>query len=117
MVPVSPDRFEELVADALDELPPELGQMMDNVAVFVDDDHDEGLLGLYEGIPLTERDDYGVGWGELPMPDRITVFRLPLCRAARDEAEVVEQVRITVIHEVAHHFGIDDDRLDDLGWA
>ncbi len=117
MVPVSPDRFEELVADALDELPPELGQMMDNVAVFVDDDHDEGLLGLYEGIPLTERDDYGVGWGELPMPDRITVFRLPICREARDEAEVVEQVRITVVHEVAHHFGIDDDRLDELGWA
>jgi predicted Zn-dependent protease with MMP-like domain len=117
MVTVSPHRFEELVADALDELPPELGQMMDNVAVFVDDDHEEGLLGLYEGIPLTERDDYGVGWGELPMPDRITVFRLPICRMARDEAEVVEQVRITVVHEVAHHFGIDDDRLDELGWA
>ena len=77
MVPVSPDRFEELVADALDALPPELGRMMDNVAVFVDDDHEEGLLGLYEGIPLTEREDYGVGWGELPMPDRITVFRAP----------------------------------------
>jgi len=117
VVPVSPERFEELVADALDALPPELGRMMDNVAVFVDDDHEEGLLGLYEGIPLTERDDYGVGWGELPMPDRITVFRLPICRVARDEAEVVEEVRITVVHEVAHHFGIDDDRLDELGWA
>ena len=117
MVPVSPDRFEELVADALDALPPELGRMMDNVAVFVDDDHEEGLLGLYEGIPLTEREDYGVGWGELPMPDRITVFRLPICAEARDEVEVVEQVRITVVHEVAHHFGIDHDRLDELGWA
>ena len=117
MVPVTPERFEELVADALDALPPGLGQMMDNVAVFVDDDHDEGLLGLYEGIPLTERENYGVGWGELPMPDRITVFRVPICRHARTEAEVVEQVRVTVIHEVAHHFGIDDDRLDELGWA
>ena len=117
MVPVSPERFEELVADALDALPPALGQMMDNVAVFVDDDHEEGLLGLYEGIPLTEREDYGGGWGELPMPDRITVFRLPICEEARDEAEVVEQVRITVVHEVAHHFGIDDERLDELGWA
>lgn len=117
MVPVTPERFEELVADALDALPAELGQLMDNVAVFVDDDHGEGLLGLYEGIPLTERDDYGVGWGELPMPDRITVFRLPICHMARDEDEVVEQVRITVVHEVGHHFGIDDDRLDELGWA
>jgi predicted Zn-dependent protease with MMP-like domain len=117
VIEVTPERFEELVADALDALPPELGEMMDNVAVFVDDDHEEGLLGLYDGIPLTERFDYGVGWGELPMPDRITVFRLPICGISRDEAEVVEQVRITVVHEVAHHFGIDDDRLDELGWA
>lgn len=117
MIPVTLDRFEELVADALDALPPELGRMMDNVAVFVDDDHEEGLLGLYEGIPLTERENYGVGWGELPMPDRITVYRIPVCEISRDEDEVVEQVRITVIHEVAHHFGIEDDRLDELGWA
>ncbi len=117
MVDVPPERFEELVADALDALPPQLGELMDNVAVFVDDDHDDGLLGLYEGIPLTEREAYGVGWGELPMPDRITVFRRPICRHARDEREVLEQVRITVVHEVAHHFGIDDDRLDELGWA
>ena len=117
MVPVSPERFEELVADALDALPPRLGELMDNVAVFVDDDHDEGLLGLYEGVPLTEREDYGVGWGELPMPDRITIFRRPICEHASSELEVVEQVRVTVVHEVAHHFGIDDDRLDELGWA
>lgn len=116
MVKVTPERFEELVGDALDALPPELGEMMDNVAVFVDDDHEEGLLGLYEGIPLTERGDYGLGWGELPMPDRITVYRLPICAMARDEDEVVEQVRVTVIHEVAHHFGIEDDRLAELGW-
>jgi predicted Zn-dependent protease with MMP-like domain len=117
VVEVPPERFEELVADALDSLPPQLGELMDNVAVFVDDDHDEGLLGLYEGVPLTEREDYGVGWGELPMPDRITVFRRPTCAMARDEADVVHQVRVTVVHEVAHHFGIDDHRLDELGWA
>jgi len=117
VVPVTPERFEELVADALDSLPPALGELMDNVAVFVDDDHEEGLLGLYEGIPLTERADYGVGWGELPMPDRITVFRLPICEMARDEADVVEQVMVTVVHEVAHHFGIDDARLEELGWG
>src|SRR4051794_10552990 len=98
MVTVTPERFEELVADALDALPPALGWMMENVAVFVDDDQEDGLLGLYEGIPLTEREGYGVGWGELPMPDRITVFRLPICLDARDEADVVEQVRITVVH-------------------
>ena len=117
MVRVTPESFEELVGDALDALPPELGELMDNVVVLVDDDHEEVLLGLYEGIPLTERGDYGVGWGELPMPDRITVYRLPICAMARDEDEVVEQVRVTVVHEVAHHFGIEDDRLDELGWA
>jgi predicted Zn-dependent protease with MMP-like domain len=116
MVHLSPDRFEELVADALDALPPALGALMDNVVVLVEDDSDEGLLGLYEGVPLTEREQYGVGWGELPLPDRITVFRLPICRLARDEDEVVEEVLVTVVHEVAHHFGIDDDRLAELGW-
>ncbi len=116
VVEMTPDRFEELVADALDALPPALGRMMDNVIVLVEDDHPEGILGLYEGIPLTEREQYGVGWGELPMPDRITVFRLPTCRLARDEDEVVEEVLVTVVHEVAHHFGIDDDRLVELGW-
>ena len=116
VVHMSPDRFEELVADALDALPPALGAMMDNVIVVVEDDHEEGLLGLYEGVPLTERDQYGVGWGELPMPDRITVFRLPICRLARDEEEIVEEVTVTVVHEVAHHFGIDDERLTELGW-
>jgi predicted Zn-dependent protease with MMP-like domain len=116
VIEVSPDRFEELVGDALDALPPALGGLMDNVAVFVEDDHEEGLLGLYEGIPLTEREQYGVGWGELPLPDRITVFRLPICRHARDEGEVVEEVLVTIVHEVAHHFGIDDDRLTELGW-
>jgi predicted Zn-dependent protease with MMP-like domain len=111
---VSPGRFEELVADALDEIPEELGRLMDNVWVTVEDVPEEpGLLGLYSGIPLTERDAYG----GMAMPDRITLYRIPICAMCRSEEEVVEVVRDTVIHEVAHHFGIDDERLDELGWA
>ena len=110
---LDPRRFEQLVADALDSLPDELGALMDNVAVIVDHDTPPGeLFGLYEGIPLTERDDYG----GLALPDRITIYRRAICEECRDEAEVVEEVRVTVVHEVAHHVGIDDDRLHDLGW-
>jgi predicted Zn-dependent protease with MMP-like domain len=72
-----------------------------------------GLLGLYSGIPLTEREAYG----GMAMPDRITLYRIPICAMCRSEDDVVEVVRDTVIHEVAHHFGIDDERLDELGWA
>jgi predicted Zn-dependent protease with MMP-like domain len=112
---VSPERFEELVAEALDGIPPDLGGRMDNVAVFVEDrSRQPGLLGRYEGVPLTSRDS---GYAGMVMPDRITIYRLPICAICRSEAEVVQQVRVTVIHEVAHHFGIDDDRLDELGWA
>ncbi|HEX2048836.1 MAG TPA: metallopeptidase family protein [Acidimicrobiales bacterium] len=111
---VSPERFEELVADALDEIPEELGRLMDNVYVTVEDVPEEpGLLGLYTGVPLTEREAYG----GMVLPDRITLYRLPICAMSRSEDEVVEVVRDTVIHEVAHHFGIDDERLDELGWA
>ena len=111
---VSPERFEELVADALDEIPEELGRLMDNVWVAVEDVPEEpGLLGLYSGVPLTERD---AGYA-MVMPDRITLYRLPICAMSRTEADVVEVVKDTVIHEVAHHFGIDDERLDELGWA
>jgi predicted Zn-dependent protease with MMP-like domain len=115
MVPVPMPRFEGLVADALDAVPDELAQLMDNVIVLVEDRHgDEAdLLGLYEGIPLTERDDYG----GFAMPDRVTVYRLPLCAMCDSEQELVDQVTITVIHELAHHFGIDDDVLHDLGWG
>jgi predicted Zn-dependent protease with MMP-like domain len=114
VVDVPLERFEDLVADALDGLPEELGRRMDNVVVSVRDRPPvPGLLGLYEGVPLTARAEYG----GLVLPDRITVFRLPICARCRTEEEVVEQVRITVVHEVAHHFGIDDDRLDELGWA
>ena len=114
VVDVPADRFEALVADALDALPEELGRRMDNVVVSVRDRSARpGLLGLYEGVPLTNRAEYG----GLVLPDRITVYREPICRRCITEEEVVEQVRITVVHEVAHHFGISDARLDELGWA
>ena len=115
MVDVSQAVFEELVADALDLLPDELSALADNVAVFVEDEHpdDPDLLGLYEGQPLTERGEYG----GLVMPDRITIYRLPILARCRTEQEVVRQVQVTVVHEIAHHFGIDDDRLDELGWS
>ncbi len=112
---VSPERFEELVADALDAIPEELGRLMDNVWVTVEDVPEvAGLLGLYDGVPLTERDG---GYAGMVMPDRITLYRIPICAMCRTEEQVVDVVRDTVIHEVAHHFGIDDDRLDELGWA
>ncbi|MEZ5238549.1 MAG: metallopeptidase family protein [Microthrixaceae bacterium] len=107
-------RFEELVGDALDSLPEQLAARMDNVVVVVEESHPgEHLLGLYEGVPLTEREFYGA----MELPDTVTLFRDPICAISATESEVVEQVRITVVHEVAHHFGIDDDRLDELGWA
>ncbi len=102
------------MADALDSIPEVLGKLMDNVWVAVEErSRDEDLLGLYEGVPLTEREAYG----GMVLPDRITIYRRPTCEMCETEDEVVETVRDTVIHEVAHHFGIDDDRLDELGWA
>jgi predicted Zn-dependent protease with MMP-like domain len=115
MVDVAAARFEELVGEALDGIPEELGGLMDNVAVFVEDrPRRRGLLGLYEGVPLTSRD---AGYSGMVMPDRITIYRLPICERATTETEVVYQIRVTVIHEVAHHFGISDARLHELGWA
>jgi predicted Zn-dependent protease with MMP-like domain len=110
------DRFEELVRAALDEVPAELAELVDNCVVLVQDDpprEEPTLLGLYEGTPLTER---GQGY-TMALPDRITLFRHPILALCRSEGEVVEQVRITVAHEIAHHFGIDDDRLDELGYG
>jgi predicted Zn-dependent protease with MMP-like domain len=110
-----PERFDELVAAALDEIPPELAAVMDNVVVLVEDDppaDDPDLLGLYEGTPLTER-DWAYGGA---LPDRITIFRRPILRMCATEADVVDEVHITVVHEIAHHFGIDDDRLHTLGY-
>jgi predicted Zn-dependent protease with MMP-like domain len=117
VIDVPVDRFEELVADALDGIPDELARLVDNVVVVVEDGAVDGtLLGRYDGIPLTERDGW-YGTGDLVMPDRVTIFRRPICAMADDEAEVVRQVGITVVHEIAHHFGIDDERLHELGWA
>jgi predicted Zn-dependent protease with MMP-like domain len=116
MVETSPERFEELVADALDDMPPELTALMDNVVVLVEDeppDGEPGLLGRYEGIALTERGAWYTG----VLPDRITIYRLPICAACRTEDEVVDEVAVTVVHEIAHHFGIGEQRLHELGWG
>ncbi|WP_155723077.1 metallopeptidase family protein, partial [Mycobacterium avium] len=106
---------DELVSDALDLIPPELAAAMDNVVVLVDDRHPEepDLLGLYEGVALTERDsDYSGA-----LPDAITIYRAALLDVCESEQQVIEEVAVTVIHEIAHHFGIDDERLHQLGWA
>ena len=113
MVVVEPERFEVMVTEALDGLPPELGRVMRNVAVTVDHDTTAlGLLGLYRGVPLTRRTSHY----SAALPDRITIFRHAICAICNTEDEVVEQVRRTVIHEVGHHFGIGDARLHELGW-
>lgn len=112
---MSEQRFDELVADALDLVPTELAAAMDNVVVLVAHRHPEepDLLGLYEGIALTDRDS---SYGGV-LPDTITVFRGALLAHCSDEAEVVEEVAITVVHEIAHHFGIAEERLHELGWG
>lgn len=113
MIEIEPRRFEDMVETALDGLPGELGQMMRNVAVTVEHGAGPpGLLGLYEGVPLTSRTTQYAG----VLPDRITIYRQAICAICGSEEEVAEEVRRTVIHEVAHHFGIDDDRLRELGW-
>lgn len=114
-VQMSSERFEELVSEALDLVPADLAAAMSNVVVLVADRHpeDHGLLGLYEGVALTMRDTSYAGL----LPDRITIFREPILDVCACEQEVMNEVAITVVHEIAHHFGIDDDRLHDLGWA
>ena len=112
---MDPGRFDELVGDALDLIPAQLSAAIDNVVVLVQDRNDEepDLLGLYEGVALTERDSSYAG----SLPDTITIYRGALLEMCDSDDEVVDEVRITVIHEIAHHFGIDDDRLHELGWA
>ncbi len=118
---MSDDEFESAVSDALNRIPAKIARAMDNVAVFIDDDYvpgpgedpDSVLLGLYEGVPLTERDSW---WDAGSLPDRITIFRQPILDICESRDEVVEEVAVTVIHEIAHHFGIDDERLHELGW-
>lgn len=112
---MDPRRFDDLVSDALDAIPPELASTFDNVVILVEDRHPDepDLLGLYEGVALTERDSSYAG----SLPDTITIYREPLLDMCESDAEVVEEVKITVVHEIAHHFGIDDDRLHELGWG
>lgn len=116
MIDVPREHFEELVSEALDAIPPDLARVLSNCVVLVEDDVPPGspsLLGLYEGTPLTERGQ----WYSGVLPDRITVYRLPILSMCATDQDVVDEVRITVIHEVAHHFGIEEDRLHDLGWG
>lgn len=115
MFDVDEDTFEALVVEALDRVPEALKSRLENVALFIEDDApaaEPRLLGLYDGIPLTERGEYsGV------LPDRITIFRNPILAICNDESDVIREVGITVVHEIAHFFGIDDERLDELGYA
>jgi predicted Zn-dependent protease with MMP-like domain len=116
-IEMDPERFDALVDTALDGIPDELARLVRNVVVLVEDEPPEGepddLLGLYDGVALTERDSTVT----MTLPDRIFVFRGPLLDLCDSERQLVEEVRITVVHEIAHHFGIDDDRLHDLGYA
>jgi predicted Zn-dependent protease with MMP-like domain len=112
---MTPRRFEDLVGEALDLIPAELAAAMDNVVVLVDDrnEDDPELLGLYEGVALTERTSEYAG----VLPDRITLYREAILDVCRDEDDVVDEVAVTVVHEVAHHFGIDEETLHRLGWG
>ncbi len=114
-VRMSPQRFDELVSDALDLIPSDLAAAIDNVVVLVQprNPDEPDLLGLYEGIALTERDSWYAG----SLPDTITIYRDALLDACDTEAAVVDEVAVTVIHEIAHHFGIEDERLHELGWG
>lgn len=110
------EAFEAIVVDELDQLPDDMVDGLENVVFVVEDRPEDGsldLLGLYDGYALTERDRYGMG----EMPDRIILYREPLLAITADEQELREEIHITLVHEIAHFYGIDDDRLHDLGWA
>lgn len=121
-VEISEERFEDMVADVLESIPAELAEQLENIAVIVQDWPTEQqlngrrgtLLGLYEGIDLTRRSPIGYAG---VMPDRITIFRGPLCSLASDEDDLARRVRVTVLHEVGHYFGLSEARLHELGWA
>ncbi len=127
MLDVSAERFEALVSKALDRLPAEFVEHLENVSVVIEetpdpdllasmgldpDDPEDALFGLYEGVPLTERQH-----DDVLLPDQITIFWRPLLEWAESEDEVIEEVRVTVLHEIGHFFGLDEDRLDELGYA
>ncbi|MDN5813700.1 MAG: metallopeptidase family protein [Arthrobacter sp.] len=119
---MSDEDFENAASEALDNIPERLLAMMDNVVVFIEDkyiplpdeDPETSLLGLYDGIPLTERDD---GWGAGALPDRIIIFQQDTLAACSSREEVIAEVQITMVHEIAHHFGIDDEALHHWGWG
>ena len=120
-------RFERLVTSALDDLPPAVAAMLDNVDIVIEDEptpeqigqrpgaagDDSTLFGLYEGVPLTQRDQTY----SLVLPDKITIFRGPLQRSCQSPAEIAREVRVTVVHELGHHLGVEEDRLAELGLA
>ena len=110
------DAFEELVVAELDALPDEMVDGLENVVFITEDRPEDGsldLLGLYDGVAVTERGQYGFG----EMPDRIIVYREPLLAICADEDELRDEIHVTLVHEIAHFYGIDDERLHDLGWA
>jgi predicted Zn-dependent protease with MMP-like domain len=112
MEPIDTDAFEALVTDALASIPTELRAEMENVAIIIDDESPPGgLYGLYEGVPLTKRVQKGVN------PDRITLFLATICQSSNTPEELASRVRVTLLHEVGHHFGIGEARLRELGWA
>ncbi|UTM39637.1 metallopeptidase family protein [Rhodococcus pyridinivorans] len=109
------EHFEELVSEALDEIPRELERAIDNVVVLVEPRHEEepDLLGLYQGVALTERDSHYAG----SLPDTITIYRDAILDICESDDDVVHEVLVTVVHEIAHYFGIDEERLHQLGWG
>ncbi len=118
----SPEHFERLVADALDRLPEQFAQLMENVVIVVEDwptpvqlaGRPGTLLGLYEGIDLTRRSPLSYA---AVTPDKITIFQGPISEISSDEVQLAARINTTVVHEVAHHFGISDERLEELGWS
>ena len=115
-VQISDKDFDKAVDAAIDQVPDELLQLIDNVVILVEDDppaDEPDLLGLYDGVPITERD---TSYGMVP-PDSITLFRNPLKAVAATKAHLIDEITITVVHEIGHYFGIDDDELDEMGWG
>ncbi len=116
MYPLSAEEFEKLVVDELDLLPDEMVDGLENVVFVTEDRPEDGsldFLGLYDGVDLTRRGNYGLG----ELPDRIILYREPLLAVAEDLEELKEQIHVTLVHEIAHFFGLDDDELHDLGWG
>ena len=117
MQPLSDAEFDAIVEESLDDVPAELLGMLDNVVFLVEEEppaDDPDLLGIYEGTPLTER---GTWWDQGSLPDRITLFRGPLSRMCDDVEDLREEIAVTVVHEIAHHFGIEEETLHELGWG